>query len=384
MSHYFSYFYFFRLPPLCYYTIAAILGIYWQTTSYISPFPLYLYVVTFFLLFIIFGFFKILSIYHPPYLLTCLMFFTIGSGLYKYQQEKHINFDQTIGNSKFDAQGCIAAVMPLQHPRFKERITLDIIKIKKDDNKNDWQSYQASIYIYLTRKTDVRIADTIRIDNIQGKKQHSFSSFDQYLIKEGIQSCLFQNRLQYHLVDRPAWSFKRSLAEYRAHIFDGLKTKLSTSSFSLFSSLFLGNKAICKQEIEPITEEFKVWGISHYLARSGLHLVVFVFLWHALLRFIPLPFMIKQLIMLILCLTYHLLSWTSISFIRALYTYILYKWCALFKLQTHFVHLLTFVCLTTLLYNPMQLFFLDFQLSFGLTFALGWFAYAASIKMANY
>ncbi|MFC1845655.1 ComEC/Rec2 family competence protein [Candidatus Dependentiae bacterium] len=109
------------------------------------------------------------------------------------------------------------------------------------------------------------------------------------------------------------------------------------------------------------------------MARSGLHLVIFMFLWGIIFSFIPLPFTYKQLALIGLGLFYCLLSWTSISFIRAISIFLLYKISPLLHKQGQLLHLLTIICLVTLIWNPAQLLFLDFQLSFGLTLALAWF-----------
>ena len=95
--------------------------------------------------------------------------------------------------------------------------------------------------------------------------------------------------------------------------------------------------------------------------------------WHYLLRFFPLHFFLKQLILLLLVLLYHLFTFPSISFLRALITYILYKICVFQNLSYNPLHILSLTTFGVLLVNPFQLFFLDFQLSFGLTFALAWF-----------
>ena len=47
--------------------------------------------------------------------------------------------------------------------------------------------------------------------------------------------------------------------------------------FVFFHHFFLGNRACIKTELEETNEQFKVWGISHFLARSGLHLALFHF-----------------------------------------------------------------------------------------------------------
>ena len=124
---------------------------------------------------------------------------------------------------------------------------------------------------------------------------------------------------------------------------------------------------------DELNDQFKTWGLSHLLARSGLHLAVFVMIWQRLLSAIPFPFMFKQLFMTILCLVYFILSWSSIPFVRALALFLLYKKCLLFKIPFHFLHNLSLVTFFFLVLCPINLFFLDFQLTFILTAALAWF-----------
>ena len=77
-----------------------------------------------------------------------------------------------------------------------------------------------------------------------------------------------------------------------------------------------------------------------------------------------------------LSILYFILSWPSISFIRAFLIFLFTKYCNLHRHPTHFMHILLLTCCIVLLINPLQLFFLDFQLSFFLTFghwAPSWF-----------
>ena len=117
-------------------------------------------------------------------------------------------------------------------------------------------------------------------------------------------------------------------------------------------------------------EQFQWWGISHYLARSGLHLVMFVFILHMLFMFIPIPFLLRQLVVTCCIATYMLFSWSSVSFIRSLLMIFCYLLCSMFRMQQHGLHTISLACCIILLYNPTFLFALDFQLSFGLTLAL--------------
>jgi competence protein ComEC len=152
-----------------------------------------------------------------------------------------------------------------------------------------------------------------------------------------------------------------------------LKTKLSTPAFLFFSSLFLGNRSCIKVSLEETSEQFKIWGISHFLARSGLHLALFIFIWQMLSSLIPFSFGTKQLLFTTLSIIYFMLTWTSAPFTRAFALLIMHKLFLFLKIPFNLLHALSCVCLCFLLYCPLYIFFLDFQLSFALTFALAWF-----------
>jgi competence protein ComEC len=183
---------------------------------------------------------------------------------------------------------------------------------------------------------------------------------------------IFQAQIDYTLVHRPTYHVARGLTLLKKHILYSFKKKLSKPTFTLFASLFLGEKKINQKEIEILQRQFKQWGILHILARSGLHLVMVLSAYEYIFRFIPLPLPYKIGILLLLNLIYFALSWPSISFIRAFLIFLFYKIFSLLYIPTHFLHILLLICIVILLINPMQLFFIDFQLSFGLTFALGW------------
>jgi competence protein ComEC len=173
-------------------------------------------------------------------------------------------------------------------------------------------------------------------------------------------------------LQRPYFSINRWLIEKRNALLQKAEKKLSPLSFTLFASIFWGKKELNNYHMEPIKDQFKIWGILHYLARSGLHVLLFIILWNWIFSFLPFRFGIKQLLLGLIIVGYHLLSWPSISFIRSIISFVFYKICLFNDLQINILHLLALTCTLVLLVNPFQLFFLDFQLSFGLTFALAW------------
>lgn len=194
---------------------------------------------------------------------------------------------------------------------------------------------------------------------------------------------MFIDKPQVTILAHPRWNLNRSIVQLRNKIFTTLQQSINKETFALFSSIFLGNRNAVKQHMDHEKEPFKYWGTSHYLARSGLHLVIFGIIWHFILGFLPLLFFWKQLFLICLISSYSLLSWSSVSFNRALIMFFIAKFCLLTRNRLHYVHLITLATCIVLIFNPLQLFYLDFQLSFGLTFALAWFSHIQQHKKCD-
>lgn len=308
-----------------------------------------------------------------------LVVMCMGGFAYHHQQANHGTFHAYVNTTPFDMIGTVTNILPIYQGHIKQRLTIQVDVIKKAELADNWQNTHKSVHLHTAQIMDIQVGDHIEVTNLTCKPLKK-NSFDTYLIKEKIAASIFTQTPTWKLIERPAFSLRRYMHNTALNLTKGLQKKLSRGAFSLFSSLFLGDTVTCKKQLEHTKDQFRAWGIMHYLARSGLHLIIFIAVWQTLLCTIPLPFLLKQLIMLLLSIIYFTLSWSSISFMRALYTFILYKICILHKRPSHLVYLLSLVCFFVLLNNPMQLFFLDFQLSFTLTFALAWFNQISSRK----
>jgi len=305
--------------------------------------------------------------------LTCiflgLVFFT-GIFLFQYQQ-KNQNLSQEIICEKFcTVVGKIKSIEKSKQNFVNNLITIKLQKFKQP--KRWWIKTNATIQIYTQKTENLFVADTVEIRNIFFKKPKN-SSFNEFLIKQGVTATAFTPQLYYSVLYRPWFSLSRWIEKQKKNLYKKLNKKLSPESFSLFSSIFLGNKTIKKFSFEKAKNTFKNWGILHFLARSGLHLVIFILLWGFVLAYVPFSFRKKQITLILLSLLYYNMSWTSISFIRAFSVFLLYKLSPLVNIRTSGISLIFLVCLLTLIFNPIQLLFLDFQLSFSLACALAWF-----------
>lgn len=367
----------YTIPPLFFFTSAYMIGL---TAEQTHNHPLAFLTL---LLLLVLGAYLLQKqanlsvVFTGTSLLACS--YILGACLLQYQKKQFNDFHMHMSAKPVDIIGTITDISYLDHPRFTATMTLDNVSTKIHGEAGSvWKPQSKKVQFYTNETRSLLVADTIEVHNITIKMPTS-PSYQQYLMKENIGSTLFLSKLSIEHHQRPAWSFTRWLDSKRHDLFTRLKKKMTPVGFSLFCPLFLGKKTAHKKEImQANTELFTTWGVTHYLARSGLHLVVLIALWLTLFNFLPLSFNKKQYALLIVSISYFLLSWSSIPFYRALATAVLHRLCLLFRLQTHFLHLLILTCLYILLTNPIQLFFLDFQLSFGLTFALSCFSHIHS------
>lgn len=300
--------------------------------------------------------------------LSCLFFIFLGYTLYAYQAQSKlpvpvfknaIVIGRIIDKSFTDSSFC------------KHRTRLDVSKIKTD---HGWLPSSFSLYIYSRKRIYGRVQDTIECGPLTIKRATD-EGFALYLQREGVCATSFPQKIHCRLVQRSKFSFLNWLFWQRELLQIKLRKKISRKTFSLFSSLFIGNRKPVTTTLAPYKQHFKKWGILHHLARSGLHLVVFIMIWHYFLNILPLSFIYKHAIISFLILFYFLFSWSSLSFLRAFIVYALYKIGTLTHSKVHPLHTICSACLLLLIHNPFHLFFLDFQLSFLLSFFLLWIAH---------
>jgi competence protein ComEC len=194
-----------------------------------------------------------------------------------------------------------------------------------------------------------------------------------YDLKEGILFTAFTHHNDYTTHEKSSLTVLAKIGSYlsslRDNIVNRLKNKMPDSCYTLFASLFLGAPDTGSAELK---EHFNAWGIAHYLARSGLHVIIMLLIWNYLLRYVPMGLIKKNLLLSLVLVVCSALSWSSVSFTRALLSYLMGTLLFMSGFQQHALNMISFICLLILVYNPFYLFFLNFQLSFGLTCVLAW------------
>ncbi len=359
LSHYFIPL---HIHYIFFYALSLILGIWWQATahSYVCAGAIIGALLV--------GSALIRQVrIIPMTLLYMLGFFALGALSYIHSTEQFRRFATTYNREVCDVRARVCDVVEVENRQFNKVITLDVIELQHG-LKGDWQQTRQCFKLYTRAEFNAHYNDIVEIHSLKLSFPEQ-GDFRNYLIKEGISATLFPRKLDYTIISSSSnlWTW---IYTTRKRIYQSCKQKMSDVTFALFSTIFLGNKTVADEHLNHYKNHFKFWGISHYLARSGLHLVIFLIILQFLLSFIPLRYTTKQIIMLSIIIMYAVLSWSSISFIRALYTIVLYQLCNIVTVPIAPLHLLSLITMSILLISPLQLFFLDFQLSFGLTCAL--------------
>ncbi len=164
--------------------------------------------------------------------------------------------------------GVVTDIQKTNHRIFKNLVVLSLNSI--NGTSTSWFNPHHKIHIYVSSYPSVEVDDVITLENVQCKKPPQ-SSYRGHLMREQTIATIFTPKIVPSYHSKPTFSYKRWI--YNTKI---LVTKRATQSLipvakSLYASLFLGNKTYTSSCYESIKEQFRRWGLSHYLARSGAY-----------------------------------------------------------------------------------------------------------------
>ncbi len=349
------------LPPIVFLTLSFALGIFVGHTHLPLWYP---YLGFTFLACLI------LSLQKPVYavVILCLCSLATAAGYYRiettYLKERALS--HFLESSPFELKGLVTDVCKIKSKRFKKKIGLSLDSIA---NGSKTVKPARTCELYLPYRSSVHVGQKITITGAMLMPQKRREQSNQApLLRFSVPSS------HAHIVDTKmsiGERLKSAVLSARYRIALRISSKLLPTTSTLFKWLFLG-LSTHDEDVLYLKEHCKSWGISHYLARSGLHVGMMLMVWQSLLRHIPFPLLIKELLLLFILLITTVLSWPSISFSRAVSSYIFLKCYSLSRLSIHPFHVSFLTCFLFLCYNPLYLLSISFQLSFLGVFLLTW------------
>jgi len=288
----------------------------------------------------------------------------LGWALYKWQISNFEKFKQQINHQTFNVTGTVVDYEKNDLNRFKYKLT---IRTTKFQNNNKTIHINKFLTIYTQKFPPIYVGEKVLLKSLNFNFATKNFYFENFLIKNQICATVFVPVLDFEK-NKKHKTF--SLERYKRNILKKINFKMDNPTKIMFNSIFLGNKNHDRIMLNKIRNKFQTWGIVHYLARSGLHLVIINIIWQNLCNILQFPSITCNIMILLLMLAFAILSWTALPFLRALIMIIGYQICHLGLLQIHLLHILNISCILMLIYNPISIFFLDFQLSFLLTYGL--------------
>lgn len=368
--------------PLYLFTLALALGVVWQSTSTALLHQIFVAIVTFALLFV-----SLKKRHYTAILLTSMALFFVGALRYQQQVDTFHEFYRSIGRRPVTISARVIDCEPSYRQEGTFIATLEINSCCTcfPKNRKPIKTYQQSrditnnnvavgkkICITVSGTPLFEVGDTVYLERIFFFPPNDKSDYTKYLIKSGLVAYLRSHPEKIVVTHHPQKSLRRAISTLRNTILESAKKRLSPQTFALFTSIFWGKHAVDQRQLNNIREHFRPWGILHYLARAGLHVTMLIILLEKMISFLPLPFMVRTVLGATLIGGYALLTWSSISFLRAIIVFAILILCTLLWTPSHGLYRLTLACFLILVWNPSQLFFLDFQLSFLVTAVFMW------------
>ncbi len=160
----------------------------------------------------------------------------------------------------------------------------------------------------------------------------------------------------------------QKINNYRESILSVHSRYLKSPNLEILGGIVFGDDAVSPPE--NIKQSFVNSGLLHILAASGMNVAFIYSFFFLILRLIRVPFKINVGLCMLAVITYVLMTGLGASVLRAALMLLFVLVGKLIDRDAHSVALLSFVAFLMLIYNPMYINDVGFQLSFIVTFGL--------------
>jgi competence protein ComEC len=225
-----------------------------------------------------------------------------------------------------------------------------------------------STYVKLLSNKNLELSDYIICKNIyQLTKIKTINDWEKEKFHQGYAGIFISNTIKKYnesVIYQKIYRYIKIIASARNFILNQIKITLKDQP--LFKTIFLGES----NKNQNIKQIFNTWGITHYLARSGLHIQILISFISFILLFLGINY--KKIIFFesFILLFFYFFSFQSISFLRAIIMFLMNKFCLLLKIKTTSLHIVSATALLIFFINPYSFFLLSTQLTFFCTFIL--------------
>ncbi len=278
------------------------------------------------------------------------------------------------------------------YSKLKSQNSLVVLRIEEQLKTTNYsQRYIAKIMQVETQGRKGRVLLSIRKDSMRKKlaihnilllkanfleirpslNPYQFN-YREYLLKQGINHQIFTQNNQFKLLENNSFSIIKFIAFLRNDIQYTLKNCFSQNEFSIINALLLGQR----QEIsKDLLENYTNAGAIHILAISGLHigilLILLSYIFKPLERF-TYGKILKTVLVIFFLWGFAFFTGLSASVTRAVTMFTFISIGQSFNRKQPVEYSLITSMLLLLLFNPLFLFDVGFQLSYIAVFGIVW------------
>lgn len=160
----------------------------------------------------------------------------------------------------------------------------------------------------------------------------------------------------------------QNISDYRDRVINIHSAYLKSPNLEILGGIVFGDDAVSPPK--EIKESFANSGLLHILAASGMNVAFIYGFFFWILSLLRVDFRAKVLTGMFMVLVYTFMTGLGVSIIRATCMLMFVLIGKLIDRDAHSISLLSFVALLMLLYNPLFINDVGFQLSFIVTFAI--------------
>ncbi|MBP7854461.1 ComEC/Rec2 family competence protein [Candidatus Babeliales bacterium] len=303
--------------------------------------------------------------YKPQYLITycTILFFAWHTSNNIQTRIQALNTDHEYLQTPVTIRGRIAQKNYNSAHKNQVIIILKNCQIQKSFFKKLTSTKTIMLLMSAKHAQNLESGKEILIKKVILQQPEPAADFYQYLLKENIWATAF--------IKQPNITVLRKESSIMYQCYTVFTALLNPESSQLFEPLFLGKRDKTISSI-AMQHQSLYWGIAHHMARSGIHLVTLLSLVLAIFHLLRIRYIYRYIMCSVLALCYFQISVINISFMRALSMMLMQMFSKLHQFNYSSAHALSLTTLILVTYNPFIIFFLDFQLSFGITAAIIW------------
>lgn len=350
---------------LCIFLFAGIV------ISYLFNYFISIYYVVFFVLLALISLLVYRKAFNILFVLTIAVL-----GVYLYGQS--ITGDRLLEMSTHNS---IVKAKVLKEVSFKKGYSeyeVEIISIFADKNSRGikiGQKAQLNIFQSAAEDPMLTVGDIIEIKNINVRKllkdydKDAENGYELFLKSKGLEYILNVNIKDVTKTDANFGYTDISYRSYKAKIYleNFLDSTLDYENSNILKSIIFGNQGYLSRDKLDI---FSRTGTAHIMAVSGLHVGLMVIVIGGFLKLINIGRNKRLYFIMIVLILYGYMVYFPISIIRAGAMYLLYVAAYFLQKRYDSINALFFIGFILLIYRPMTIFSVSFQLSFMATLGI--------------